>query len=154
MSGSRLEVGHSALKSIEDRIDRTPTAVHFIRYSSFLKFRFEDDPKVSDIIPVWKASGGRTQLWEYIFHVVAKEKQPTGSKKDEVVIITDGYDNGSAGEFRGIEGYNHLMTELKRLRLEMSHIVQARIMRILRRLLAESMPMLTRSSPKMVKTKR
>lgn len=109
-----LPLGHSALESMADRLDRTPTSVHLIGTQSHLKFGFDDSPSIHDILSTWNANGGRTQLWEYIFATLSNEKRPLAfKKKDEAVIITDGMDNQSRGSFSGIEGYNHLMTKLK-----------------------------------------
>lgn len=113
MQGPTLQVAHQALNTVEDRIERTPTSVHFIGSDSFTKFRFEDDVIVDDIIPEWTAGSGGTLLWQYAFDVISSHKRNTaGSVKDEALIITDGLDNKSAGAFRGIDGFHEMMVRL------------------------------------------
>ncbi|CAB9507430.1 expressed unknown protein [Seminavis robusta] len=112
MFGGALEIGKEEVSLIEDRVERTPTEVHFIGSPSNVKFRFEDNPSVDDILAEWNAQGGGTQLWEYVFNVLLGNKRPPGAEIDEVVIITDGWDNGSKGAFSGIEGFNEMMTQL------------------------------------------
>lgn len=62
----KMDVGRKALVSIGNRVDRTPTSVHFIGSSSFEKFRFVDDPYVDEIITEWNGESGSTSLWQYI----------------------------------------------------------------------------------------
>lgn len=53
------------------------------------------------------ASG--TFLWQYVYEII----RGGHGHDEEVAIVTDGYDNGSDGEFRGTDGFNHMMRLLK-----------------------------------------
>lgn len=44
-------------------------------------------------------------MWQYVFNAI---KDNPGSDQ-EVVIVTDGIDNDSDFDFRGTNGYNHMM---------------------------------------------
>ena len=49
------------------------------------------------------ASG--TFLWQYVYETI----RGGHGHDEEVAIVTDGYDNGSDGEFHGRDGFNHMM---------------------------------------------
>ena len=53
------------------------------------------------------ASG--TFLWQYVYETI----RGGHGHDEEVAIVTDGYDNGSDGEFHGRDGFNHMMRLLK-----------------------------------------
>lgn len=109
MAGTKHEKGKLALLDIMPRIERTPAEVHFIRQrgQSTQVFSPSDDIVYNDIIDHWKC-GHMTHLWEYLHGVLAGIASP----KVEVVIVTDGYDNQSPGEFAGPDGFSHMMREL------------------------------------------
>eukprot|EP00435_Cladocopium_sp_Y103_P027539 s1163_g6.t2 len=100
-----------AVDKIMPRLERTPTAVHFIgdRGHSRQIFALTDDFVFDDIAQKWKAKGGGTFLWEYVYGAV----RGAYGHDEEVVIVTDGFDNLSEGKFQGTDGFNHMMRLLK-----------------------------------------
>eukprot|EP00927_Polykrikos_kofoidii_P059393 TRINITY_DN54552_c0_g1_i1.p1 TRINITY_DN54552_c0_g1~~TRINITY_DN54552_c0_g1_i1.p1 ORF type:complete len:592 (+),score=78.93 TRINITY_DN54552_c0_g1_i1:76-1851(+) len=49
-----------------------------------------------------------TFLWQYVYGSITQNH----SRDQEVVIVTDGIDNDSDGDFRGTDGFNHMMALL------------------------------------------
>jgi len=112
MDGWKIESAKAALASVMPRIERTPTDVHFIRsrdgpdgFVSTQLFAYNDTGiNYEDIAKEWKACC-TTYLWEYTHGVVSGIVSPV----IEVVLLTDGEDNDSPGEFGGPQGFSHMM---------------------------------------------
>jgi len=72
-------------------------------------FNKDDEFFLDDILPMWTMSSKYTYLWRYVLSVVLAE----ADQDHEVIIITDGYDNDSDGDFVGKKGFNAVMNHLK-----------------------------------------
>ncbi|CEM38746.1 unnamed protein product [Vitrella brassicaformis CCMP3155] len=111
MRGSRLQKGKSALKALQPRLDVTPTNVHLIggTSNSRLIYRHTDKLTARGLDKAWTANGGATYLWEYVY----KSTMDYKDQEHDLIIITDGEDNHSPAPFRGLTGFNELMTRMK-----------------------------------------
>lgn len=75
-----------------------------------------DADKEWEVMQNWKAEAGGTYLWEYIYGQVEKY----ADFAHEVIIVTDGYDNGSTSGFEGLKGFNQLMGKIKGKKIRIS----------------------------------
>jgi len=117
---SPLAEGKSVLERIMPRLERAAPTVHLIggniwlfppdrRRSSRQIFSETDFFTFNDVQDKWTGDSFLTFLWEYIFNAIMANP---GSDQ-EVIIITDGFDNMSNGPFFGRQGFNHMMMQLR-----------------------------------------
>jgi hypothetical protein len=86
-----------------------PPLVEVLGPRSYRLFDKDADFEIEEVLEQWNMTGLKTYLWQYLLHPLLQES----SKEHEVVIITDGHDNDSGGDFHGIAGFNALMQRLK-----------------------------------------
>lgn len=125
MSWNGLQEAHAIFAQLDDRFSRNDCSVHFIgcRGMSFLFMDFfsgsrlfsDGEVNIPEVLNAWSADGGRTFLWEYMYN----QLRVMDAGSNEVMIITDGCDNDSAGEFNGATGFNAMMTRLLELGIEL-----------------------------------
>jgi len=60
-----------------------------------------------------------TFLWQYVYQAISAKH----GHDQEVVIVTDGYDNDSDEDFRGTEGFNKMMQLLKESGIPLPRII-------------------------------
>eukprot|EP00930_Biecheleria_cincta_P090783 TRINITY_DN80241_c0_g1_i1.p1 TRINITY_DN80241_c0_g1~~TRINITY_DN80241_c0_g1_i1.p1 ORF type:complete len:308 (-),score=62.56 TRINITY_DN80241_c0_g1_i1:2-817(-) len=112
MKGWKLESAKAALAGIMPRLERTPSDIHFIRsrdgpagFVSTQVAAYNDTALTyEDIANNWQVCC-TTWLWEYAHGVVSSIVSPL----IEVVILTDGEDTDSVGEFLGPNGFSHMI---------------------------------------------
>jgi hypothetical protein len=104
----RIEVGKEVLEQIGDILELSPVNIHMIGSKSKLLYSQDDSVSLKDIESVWGSGGGGTFLWKYIYECMKDHI----NSEHEAIIITDGEDNHSDGEFAGLSGFNEVMKRL------------------------------------------
>lgn len=119
LNGStKIQKGKDVLRSLFPRFASTPTRVHKIgepdgRKLSRRIFKDIDDLEdhEDDLIAAWSHDAACTFLWEYIYQEASLLPQ---DNIQEIIIITDGIDNASSGEFQGLEGFQALTSSMSK----------------------------------------
>lgn len=135
MSGPNLWQAHDMLTQLAPLLPTQTRVVKFGDRKSIL-YRGDEAWSASLVKAGWIGSSGGTFMWEMIKDDILTTYTPSastttaataatgagagaggvkgaGSGKLRVVIITDGYDTQSAGEFNGIDGMHPMMRDLR-----------------------------------------
>lgn len=113
MYGSNLSKGQSLLNSMWSSLSCNLRIVKFGTYKTVLSERSENISVLPEVTTnmMWNAQSGLTYMWHMILNDIQQKYRP-GSGKLRIVIITDGYDCQSPGEYNGINGMNPMMRDL------------------------------------------
>jgi hypothetical protein len=113
---SRLDQGKSVLSWLAPMLLRGPCRVlKFSNQATVLKPREEKgslSSSFSQIDASWNGMGNGTYLWHMIQDDVTKRYRP-GTGKLRLVVVTDGDDNLSPHEYRGMRGMDPMMRNLQ-----------------------------------------
>lgn len=104
----KLGLAHDVFVGLKPRLELSPTSVHMIGHASRQIFSVSDAYTIDEVLDTWKANGGATHLYEYIF----SQMRSIGDSGHELAIITDGCDNASPAP---MNTYNAMMKGLKDL---------------------------------------
>mmetsp|Transcript_8851 Transcript_8851/g.20962 ORF Transcript_8851/g.20962 Transcript_8851/m.20962 type:complete len:288 (-) Transcript_8851:167-1030(-) len=123
MSGVRLQRAKQVLRDVFPRFVLTPTAIHLIgnkkapfQSRCLFSHTAQLENREAEVMNAWTAKAGRTFLWEYVYQQV----RDFAELNHEVILITDGDDNGSSGDFVGLNGFNEFMTRMSGKRMRIS----------------------------------
>jgi hypothetical protein len=115
MSGN-LSLGKSALTSVADLLQESPTRI--VKFGSGKSVIAPREDKWSTALTClnWDASSGSTYMWKMIEEDVLRRYKPAPAGKEKgklrLIVITDGFDTDSPGEYRGIKGMDPMMKTL------------------------------------------
>lgn len=109
---AHLFQGKYALSSMEHLMQKNIRIIKFGDHKSVLSTRVSKwDSALTTV--AWNASSGATYMWKMIEEDVMERYRP-GSGRLRVIVITDGCDTRSPGEYNGISGMNPMMRTLLR----------------------------------------
>lgn len=110
MKGTNLSKGHQILASMSNILTSNIRVVKFGSRKTIIAAR-DEELSLSLAHFGWDASSGSTYMWKMIEDDVIGKYAP-GNGKLRIVIITDGEDCLSPGEYRGMRGMDPMMRVL------------------------------------------
>jgi hypothetical protein len=109
---TNLFQGKYALASMEHLMQKNIRIIKFGTHKSVLSTRVSTwDSALTTV--AWNASSGATYMWKMIEDDVLRRYRPAGGRL-RVIVITDGFDTRSPGEYKGMSGMNPMMRTLLR----------------------------------------
>ncbi len=122
MSSSRLQQGQAALEKMAPLLGGPTRVIKFGMGKSVLAPR-EEGFSTSLVSMCWDGSSGGTYMWHMIQEDVLERYRPGGGKL-RLVVVTDGHDTMSPGEYSGLGGMHPMMRTLTAAGYEIEwHIV-------------------------------
>ena len=111
--GTRLEEGKRVLQSLRPLIDGPTRVVKFGSHPTVVATRQPaDEIPESSLQLQWDGSSGATYMWKMIEEDVVGRYTPSGGKL-RIVVVTDGEDTRSPGEYQGMSGMDPMMRYLQ-----------------------------------------
>lgn len=114
---SNLSLGKSVLTSMADLLREAPTRIVKFGSGKTVIAPREDEWSTALTCLSWSASSGSTYIWKMIEDDVLRRYRPTppgagGRGKLRLMVITDGFDTDSPGQYKGIKGMDPMMKTL------------------------------------------
>eukprot|EP00443_Scrippsiella_acuminata_P070968 CAMPEP_0115466320 /NCGR_PEP_ID=MMETSP0271-20121206/49856_1 /TAXON_ID=71861 /ORGANISM="Scrippsiella trochoidea, Strain CCMP3099" /LENGTH=412 /DNA_ID=CAMNT_0002893289 /DNA_START=1 /DNA_END=1239 /DNA_ORIENTATION=- len=123
MTGGHIQKAKTVLRDLFPRFVMTPTAVHLVgtrsgQDRSRLLYPHSQDleGKEQELMQSWTTEAIGTYLWEYIYD----QTKDYAELNHEVIIITDGNDDGSNPPFKGLMGFQEIMRRMSGKQIRIS----------------------------------
>lgn len=112
MSGSGLAMAQDLWRDMAQRLQGNPTRILKFGTTSHLLVPRSKEFSSTAVSLNWNASSGSTYMWHMILNDMLLNYVP-GSGLLRVFVITDGGDTDSPSPYRGMQGMDPMMRELK-----------------------------------------
>lgn len=109
---SWLDVAHPLFQLLAPLWQHTLTQVVLFGSDKNVVVPMAKSFHVEKVLKSWKGRGGSTYMWHMIEQDILNKHVAKVGTRFRVFVVTDGHDNGSPGDYSGVEGMNPMMSTL------------------------------------------